>query len=182
MPGNGRKPGGGGPETPQRAKVFLATPHWLVIVHPDKRDLYTRLRRSFESATLVEVIVDRRLGERRRTAAGLMDERRRVERRRKAILKEPAPTEGYRLIQVADGFQVLQAEARVPAKCPDCGVLLDFEMPHFGELPARLEMNVLHTKSSAFSAQHVVEAQAFRASGRPFLACRMLARRRFAAG
>jgi hypothetical protein len=51
-------------------------------------------------------------------------------------------------------------------------------MPRFGELPARLDLEVVHGASGGSRLQHVVEARAYRPSGRPFLACRMVARRR----
>jgi hypothetical protein len=172
---------GGGAANPDTASPGSA-PYWLVVVRQDRRELFAKLRRSFEETPIVEVIVDRRQGERRRDPASTPAERRRAERRRPPVLREPTRADGYRLLQMADGFQVFQAESRVPIQCSDCGAALEFEMPRFTELPARIEVHVLHTSSHASASQHIVETQAFRTSGRPFLACRIVARRRVVAG
>lgn len=148
-------------------------PLWLVVVARDRRDLLARLGRSFAGTPMIDLVLDRRQGERRRQDTPGPGDRRRGDRRRPATLARSSPAGGYRLIQRAEGFDVFQAEARASARCPECAALIEFEMPRFGELPARLDLLVVHTERTP----HAVETQAFRASGRPFLACRMLARR-----
>jgi hypothetical protein len=135
-------------------------PHWLVVVQRDREDILARMRRTFGREPLVSVIADRRQADRRRTPQ----------------LRPGLGTNGYRLVERSEGFLVFEAEARIPIDCGDCHIPLEFDMPRFGELPARLELHVVHPHGGR--GQHVVEAQAFRASGRPFLACRMVARRR----
>jgi hypothetical protein len=158
----------------------VAAAQWLVVVRRDRPEVHDRLRRAFAGSHLVEVILDRRLGERRAGSAPGDPERRRGDRRRAP--GERGAVAGYRRIQSADGFEVFQSDARVIAPCPECGAAVEFEMPRLAELPARLEVDVVHARGAASATQHVVEAQAFRVSGRPFLACRLLARRRAAAG
>jgi len=152
-----------------------------VVVRTEREELFARFRRSFARMPLVEVLHDRRRGERRRASASAAPDRRRGDRRqsdaRKAgsLLESPS---GYRVVERGDGYQVLEAEARARAECPECEAALEFEMPRFGELPARLDLEVVHGGNGGSRLQHVVEARAYRPSGRPFLACRMVARRR----
>ena len=153
-----------------------ANPHWLVVVQRDREDVLARLRRTFGREPLVSVITDRRETDRRRASAAGPGERRRADRRRTPQLRPSPGVNGYRLVERSEGFLVFEAEARIPIDCGECHVPLEFDMPRFGELPARLELQVVHPHGGR--GQHVVEAQAFRNSGRPFLACRMVAHRR----
>jgi len=155
-------------------------PYLLVIVRRDRRDLYSKLRQSFEGTPFVEVTLDRRQEERRRDGGRVQGDRRRTVRRRPAMLGDQARTDGYRCVQKGNGFEFFQAEGRVTIKCPKCSMLLEFDMPRFGELPARLDIDLIHDQSPTRGLQHFVEAQAFRTSGRSLLACRMQARRQFA--
>jgi hypothetical protein len=151
-----------------------------VVVRPEREELFARFRRSFGRMPLVDVLYDRRRGERRQSTRGVTAERRRGNRRQGDLRQDGLSTNpaGYRVVERGDGYQVLEAEARVSAECPDCQALIEFEMPRFGELPARLDLDVVHGASGGSRLQHVVEACAYRPSGRPFLACRMVARRR----
>jgi hypothetical protein len=152
-----------------------------VVVQPEREELFARFRRAFGRMPLVEILYDRRRGERRRAPLNGTPERRRRDRRQSHprngadLLESPS---GYRVVERADGYQVLEAQARVRVECPECEAALEFEMPRFGELPARLDLEVVHGASGGSRLQHVVEARAYRPSGRPFLACRMVARRR----
>ncbi|MGH7318879.1 MAG: hypothetical protein ACRELA_04530, partial [Candidatus Rokuibacteriota bacterium] len=150
---------------------------WLIIVHRDKPDLYAKLRQSFNGASLVDVMFDRRQGDRRREREGTPTDRRRRDRRRPPSHRETSPEAHFRLIQQADGYLVFQAEGRVPVRCPECDAALEFEMPRFSEPPARLSVAVVHTQPSRSTVQHYAEVEAFKATGRSFLACRILARR-----
>jgi hypothetical protein len=157
--------------------AIATAPHWLVIVSREKPDLYEKLRHSFGNAQLVEVLYDRRKGERRRAGGGGDAERRRADRRRAPGTREVSPAATYRLIQQLDGVLVLQFTSRVAARCPDCQADLEFEMPRFAEPPSRLSMEIQHVKNGSVGVQHYVEAEAFKATGRSLLACRILARR-----
>ena len=152
-----------------------APPQWLIVVSQERRHIHARLRHSF-AAGPVEVILDRRQRERRRASVRVYTDRRGADRRGLPTLRDRPLDNGYRLIQQADGYQVYQAEGRVPARCPVCANALRFEMPRFVEPPARLDIEVIHS-DRASSAQHFVEIQAFRASGRSLLACRVMAKR-----
>jgi hypothetical protein len=129
---------------------------------------------------LVDILYDRRRAERRRSGRSVTADRRRGSRRQNDARKNglAAPPGRYRVVERGNGYEVLEAEARVRAECPECQALIEFEMPRFGELPARLDLEVVHGASGGSRLQHVVEARAYRPSGRPFLACRMVARRR----
>jgi hypothetical protein len=154
---------------------------WVVVVRPDRTDLLARMQRLLDGAPWVQVVLDRRRGDRRRPVVPpprVAPERRRGERRQPAA---GATEARYRLIQRGEGYQVLQSQGRAAARCPECSAAVEFDMPRLSELPVQLEVEVLHQGRSA-SALHVVETRARRASGRPFLACRMVARRRAAAG
>jgi len=155
----------------------VAAPHWLIIVSRDRPEQYEKQRESFAAVPLVEVAFDRRQGERRQAGGSVSFDRRRGERRCAPSLREASPQATYRLIQHADGVLILQATHRVRARCPDCRVDLEFEMPRFAEPPSRLTMEVRHVRNGGVGVQHYVEAEAFKATGRSLLACRILARR-----
>jgi hypothetical protein len=67
----------------------------LFIVARDRADLYRYLSQTFADAENVEVIWDRRGGERRRIADGTRNERRRRERRMRLTVDEDLRTVGY---------------------------------------------------------------------------------------
>ena len=72
---------------------------WLLIVSTKSRTLFEYLSRSFRDVPTVEVILDRRQGERRGRAAQTGSERRRGERRVKGGQRERYPLLGYVLIR-----------------------------------------------------------------------------------
>jgi hypothetical protein len=57
----------------------------LMIVARDRDDLYERLRKEFANERAVAVVLDRRLGQRRRASLTVTEEQRRAERRRRDI-------------------------------------------------------------------------------------------------
>ena len=57
----------------------------LMIVARDRTDLYERLRKEFANERAVAVMLDRRLGQRRRATLTVTEEQRRAERRRRDI-------------------------------------------------------------------------------------------------
>jgi len=150
------------------------TPHWVVVVHRDKPDVYPRLRRAYAGLALVQVLLDRRDGQRRRGAERPARERRQAERRRSTLPRGVSAS--HRLVQHTETHDVFEAESRVIARCPECRARVEFELPRFGELPARLDLSVFHLPSENHRVKHFVEAEAFRATGRSILACRLLAR------
>ena len=70
-------------------------PRELFIVARDRADLYRYLSQTFADAENVEVIWDRREGERRRVANGVAFERRRQERRQRLSVDEDLRSVGY---------------------------------------------------------------------------------------
>jgi hypothetical protein len=70
-------------------------PRELFIVARDRADLYRYLSQTFADAENVEVIWDRREGERRRIANGAVPERRRGDRRSRLSVDEDLRAVGY---------------------------------------------------------------------------------------
>lgn len=70
-------------------------PRELFIVARDRADLYRYLSQTFAAAENVEVIWDRREGERRRIANGVVPERRRQDRRQRLSAEEDIRAVGY---------------------------------------------------------------------------------------
>jgi len=70
-------------------------PRELFIVARDRADLYRYLSQTFADAENVEVIWDRREGERRRNADGTVPERRRQDRRHRLSVEEDIRAVGY---------------------------------------------------------------------------------------
>ena len=70
-------------DAPRHGKAAIPADHrWIFIVQHQQRDLYRVLRQAL-SGTGVEVLYERRVGQRRRTAVGPgAEERRRADRRR----------------------------------------------------------------------------------------------------
>jgi len=67
----------------------------LFIVAKERSDLYRYLSQTFSDAENVEVIIDRRLGERRDVAVPVQVERRRRERRNHSTVDEDLRSVGY---------------------------------------------------------------------------------------
>ena len=67
----------------------------LFIVARDRADLYRYLSQTFADAENVEVIWDRRAGQRRRIADAARHERRRRERRMRLAVEQDLRTVGY---------------------------------------------------------------------------------------
>jgi hypothetical protein len=70
-------------------------PRELFIVARDRADLYRYLSQTFAAAENVEVIWDRREGERRRISNGVVPERRRKDRRQRLGAEEDIRAVGY---------------------------------------------------------------------------------------
>jgi hypothetical protein len=72
----------------------------LFIVARDRADLYRYLSQTFADAENVEVIWDRRGGERRRSADAARHERRRRERRMRLAVEDDLRPVGYSFLAV----------------------------------------------------------------------------------
>jgi hypothetical protein len=72
----------------------------VFIVARERADLYRYLSQTFADAENVEVIWDRRTGERRRLADGAATDRRRRERRGRQSVDEELRTVGYAFLVV----------------------------------------------------------------------------------
>jgi hypothetical protein len=159
----------------------MAEARWLVVIQPDQAAMQPRLRASFDRV-LVEVIVDRRRGERRHANQPSVTERRRTDRRHSSNPR-------YALHHEQPGFRIYQAIGRIAARCVTCGAAVEWEMPEFREPPARLSIDVLHRTrivrgtlrvpgAPDDQSRHSVSLQAFTAAGRELLSCYVPARPR----
>ena len=152
---------------------------WVVVVWPDRAPLLARLSPAFGQSAWVEVLVDRRHADRRQERRTHGDEQRLVDRRSAVVT---GGTPNYRVAYRGDGFDVYEATSFVSMPCGECGIPGVFEMPRFGEPPARLDLQVIHEaaepKPQPGRARHLVEIQSLGATGRPLLAARHLARTR----
>lgn len=84
--------------TSRRAAEDLAIAKHLLIVARHRRELYEEVKRAFARHESVEVILDRRAGERRqRTRAPTLEKRRR-DRRSRSVIDEQLRTIGWSLV------------------------------------------------------------------------------------
>jgi hypothetical protein len=158
----------------------LTPSRWIVVVHSDRTRLLESLLGKFSDRAWVEVLVDRRRGERRRREVPFEGDQRLGDRR--GVPGDASRTSLYRLACRGDGFDVYEATGPAPTRCPDCGATVTFEMPRFVEPPVRLDLRVTHesveTRSASDRARHLVELQSFAAGGRPLVATLSVARSR----
>jgi hypothetical protein len=153
--------------TPDRAR-------WVIVTRVERPEVYPVLQRSFAGSPWVEVVVDRRRGERRHgTTEGAGDQR--LAGRRSAD-QDPAQTPPFRLAQRGDGFEAYEATAPVAGRCPACGAMVSVEMPRFAEPPVRLDLTVVHETIPPGRARHMVDLQSFSATGRVLLTSRIFVR------
>jgi hypothetical protein len=153
--------------TPDRAR-------WVIVTRVERPEVYPVLQRSFAGSPWVEVVVDRRRGERRHgTTEGAGDQR--LAGRRSAD-QDLAQTPPFRLAQRGDGFEAYEATAPVAGRCPACGAMVSVEMPRFAEPPVGLDLTVVHETIPPGRARHMVELQSFSATGRVLLTSRMFVR------
>ena len=151
----------------------MAEPRWVIIVQQDQGEVYEELRRRLEG-TPVRVVLDRRQGERRRDLDAARP-RRGPDRRRGRPLAWLYPA----VAESATGPPGPEASpGTVTDTCALCGASLEWELPRFPQPPARFEARVRHLGESLTDASHVVEVEAFTATGRPLLVHRAPARRR----
>jgi hypothetical protein len=148
---------------------------WVVVTCPDRPGLLDELAWRYRSAPWVSVLADRRRGERRQRQTPRAEDLRLGERR--GTPGDRTRTPAYRLTRHAEGFDVYEATGFAPARCPDCGATVMFEMPRSGEPPARLDLHVVHERTEPQTrARHAVELLLYASSGRPLMASRSRAR------
>jgi hypothetical protein len=145
-------------------------------VRVDRPEVYAALRRSFVKSPWVDVVVDRRRGERRKGASGATMERRMVGRRTGD--RDPSQVPDFRQAHRGDGFDVYEATGPESGQCPRCGAMVSVEMPRFAEPPVRLDLTVVHEDIQPDRARHTVELQSRSATGRVLLASRLFVRTR----
>jgi hypothetical protein len=148
-------------------------PRWTVVARADRPDVFAALRRSFVGSAWVQVVMDRRRGQRRRSGGGAPGSERRGVGRRSAD-RLPTQVPDFRLAHRGDGFEVYEAIGPVSGQCSQCSTVVRVEIPRFTEPPARLELTVVHEVIQPNRTRHVVEMQSFSATGRVVLASRMV--------
>jgi hypothetical protein len=151
-----------------------ATPRWVVVVCPDRPEVLEKLSRTFQCATWVNVLSDRRQGQRRKRQALVGSELRASDRR--ATHDDRTEQPAYRLTRRGEGFDVYEATGFAPARCEECGATVMFEMPRSTEPPARLDLHVVHDHEPRPRPRHAVELLLYAPSGRPLVAWRCSAR------
>jgi hypothetical protein len=92
---------------PRRAAEDAAIARHLLVVARHRRELYEEIKRAFAGYETVQVILDRRVSERRQRKGAPMLDRRRHERRSRSAIDEQLRTIGWSLVLL--GGQVLQS-------------------------------------------------------------------------
>lgn len=153
---------------------------WVMVVPVGRPDTYAALRRKFARSPWVDVVMDRRSGERRPDGGAVPAGERRTAGRRKTAAPDPTSEPAFRLAHRDDGREVYESTAPESGHCPECGVLVSVELPRFVEPPVRLEILVRHepTPAERGGVRHVVELQSFSPTGRVLLATRLAGRTR----
>jgi hypothetical protein len=149
-------------------------PRWLFIVHAGETALFERLAQRL--AGLARVVLDRRTGppRRQRRVTGATDRRRGSDRRcRQSARVTPALGMRYHLVYGSAHVDLYEVDAPgVPAVCQECEMVLAFDMPHFAQPPARVELVVHHTLGRE-TAAHAVEVHATGMRNQSLLACQL---------
>jgi hypothetical protein len=156
----------------------VVSPRWVVVTHPDRPGLLDELAWRYRLAPWVDVLAERRRGDRRQRQESRGADLRLGDRR--GVPGDQTTRPAYRLAFHGDGFDVYAATGHAAAQCPECGATVMFEMPRAVEPPARLDLQVAHDPASVdqHRARHVVDLLMYAFSGRPLLATRCFARTR----
>jgi hypothetical protein len=149
---------------------------WVIVVHVDRQDVYATLRRNYAGSPWVEVIMDRRRGERRKEGGQAQEANRRRGRGRRTSDGDPELGTSFRLAHRGNGSDVYEVVGPEATGCPRCGAMVNVELPRFVEPPVRLVLTVIHEGASTNGARHSVELQSFSATGRVLLATRLTGR------
>ncbi len=83
---------------PRRAAEDVAIVRHLLVVARHRRELYEEIKRAFAGHETVQVILDRRVGERRQRKGVPMLDRRRRDRRSRSAIDEQLRTIGWSLV------------------------------------------------------------------------------------
>lgn len=83
---------------PRRAAEDLAIAKHLLVVARHRRELYEEIKRAFAGHETVQVILDRRVSERRQRKGAPMLDRRRHDRRSRSAIDEQLRTIGWSLV------------------------------------------------------------------------------------
>ena len=94
----------------------------MIVTRIDRPEVVPALRRTFARSAWVDVVVDRRRGERRHGPVQVAGERRLAGRR--SADRDPAQTPPFRLARRGDGFEAYEAIGPVPERCPECGAMV----------------------------------------------------------
>src|SRR5262245_48652678 len=150
-------------------------PRWLFIVHAGETALYQRL--ATRLAGVARVVLDQRRADRRSGRARVGADRRLGDRRRPVLAGLTlARGLGYHLVYHSRHVDVYEvASPSVPAVCPECGMVLAFDMPRFAQAPAHVELGV-HPTHGSETVVHAVEVHATGTSGQALLSCQLEAR------
>jgi hypothetical protein len=143
------------------------------------RETYAALRRRCARSPWVDVVMDRRRGERRQDTDVTPSVERRVSTRRtrSGRASDAAAEPAFRLALRGEDWEVYESTAAESGRCPECVALVSIELPRFVEPPVRLEL-VMHHAGTSTRARHVVEPQSLSPTGRVLLATRIAARTR----
>jgi hypothetical protein len=166
------------PGTPVDPGAPPARSRWVIVVRVDRPEVYSTLRRNYAGSPWVDVVVDRRRGERRQASGQVQGVNRRKGRGRRIADGDPARSPTFRLAHRGNGSEVYEAVGPETTGCPRCGATVSVELPRFVEPPVRLVLTVIHEGSPTDGAKHSVELQSFSATGRVLLATRLLGRSR----
>jgi hypothetical protein len=167
------------PHTQPGTGITPARSRWVIVVPMDRREAYDTLRRNFARSPWVDVVVDRRRGERRQEGGGTPPVERRRARGRGTLGRQGDPTAeaAFRLAHQVDGCEVYEFTGPESGRCPECGAAVSVELPRFVEPPVRLELLIRHELGPAKNQpRHVVELQSFSPTGRVLLATRLAGR------
>ena len=114
---------------------------WVVVTRPDRPGLLDELAWRYRHTPWVEVLPDRRRGERRRQREPRGVDLRLGERR--GVPGDSIRPRAYRLVRAAEGYNVYEATVHAAARCPECGATATLGMPCSGDPPAQLGVRVV---------------------------------------
>ena len=83
---------------PRRVAEELALAKHLLVVARHRRELYEEIKRAFAGHESVQVVLDRRAGQRREKKGAPMLDRRRNERRARSVMDDQLRTIGWSLV------------------------------------------------------------------------------------
>jgi len=171
------------PHTQPGPGISPARPRWVIVVPVGRPDTYATFRHRFARSPWVDVVMDRRRGERRQKTGTTPPVERRIfgprttGERRPLSTSDPGASPVFRLAHRGPDWELYESTEPERGRCPECGVLVTIEVPLFAEPPVRFELLVRHEPASP-KARHVVELQSFSPTGRVLMATRLVGRTR----